>query len=393
MRDPLPTFLQTLFDQSAEFRPDAPVAPLLESVPAKWVVYLFADDTGAPFQLLCVKNLRSSLQRRLGEENELAPGRRVPYRQVVRRIWWRRVDSAIEADFAYAAAAEALFPAIHRQFIESRRPWWIEIFPDATHPRFVRTDRPQPEEGKRLFGPLVSKAAAGRVIETLEDAFDLCRYYNILIQAPHGAACAYKQMHKCPAPCDGSISVPMYRQMIHQAIDFLEHPAGVIQQHTDRMQSAAAAMQFEDAGRVKSYVQQLTELADLSLRPLEELQFLAVLRGPRMNQTKLWSLSPLEMQPLVCMLRSDEATAGEVASLLRKQRSRSGAGAGPWKQDALDRLAMLSYALMNPQPDAVLLSLTDAPAEKILQAARQVSRKRGEPEAPAADEGVVRETQ
>ena len=405
------SLLETLFDQSAEFRPDVAVAALLESVPAKWVVYLFADETGAPFQLLCVKNLRSSLQRRLGEENELAPGRRVPYRQAVRRIWWRRVDSALEADFAYAVAAEALFPAIHRQFIESRRPWWIEIFPDATHPRFVRTDRPQPEEGKRLFGPLPSQAAAGRVIETLEDAFDLCRYYQILIQAPHGAACSYKQMHKCPGPCDGSISLPMYRQMIHQAVSFLEHPAGVIQQHTARMQSAAVAMQFEAAGRVKAYVQQLTELADLSLRPLEELQFLAILRGPRVNQTKLWCLSPLEARPLACMLRNDEAAAGEVASLLRKPRSRAGAGTGPgtgpgsgsgagsgagegaWKHDAQDRLAMLSYALLNPQPDALLLPLPDASTENILQAARQVSRKRGEPEAPPTDEGVVRETQ
>lgn len=384
--------LETLFDQSAEFRPDLPIAALLESVPAKWVVYLFADEAGSPFQLLCVKNLRSSLQRRLGEENELAPGRRVPYRQVVRRIWWRRVDSALEADLAYADAAEALFPTIHRQFIESRRPWWIEIFPDATHPRFVRTDHPQPEEDKRLFGPLPSKAAAGRVIETLEDAFDLCRYYHILIQAPHGAACAYKQMHKCPAPCDGSISLPMYRQMIHQAVSFLEHPADVIQQHTARMQSAAAAMQFEAAGRVKSYIQQLTEIADLSLRPMEELEFLAILRGPRVSQTKVLWLSPLEVRPLACLSCADEVAGNDVASLAQQQRQRR-APTGPWKQDNMDRLAMLSHALLNPQPDAVLLPAAEASARNILEAARQVSRKRAEPEAPASEEGVVRESQ
>ena len=386
------TFLETLFDHSAEFRPDLPIAPLLEAVPAKWVVYLFADELGAAFQLLCVKNLRSSLQRRLGEANELAPGRRVLYRQVVRRIWWRRVDSALEADLAYAQAAEALFPAIHKQFIESRRPWWIEIFPHATHPRFVRTDRPQPEDDKRLFGPLPIKAAAGRVIETLEDAFDLCRYYNILIQAPHGAACAYKQMHKCPAPCDGSISLAMYHQMIHQAVSFLEHPADVIQQHTARMQSAAAAMQFEAAGRVKAYVQQLTEIATLSLRPMEELEFLAVLRGPRIAQTKVWWLSPLTMRPLACLTRADEAAGREIAALSRSQNPHR-ASTGPWKQDAMDRLAMLSHALLNPSADAVLLPWAEASAQNIGKAARQVSRKRGEAEASASDEGVVRETQ
>ena len=388
----MPSPLESLFDHSAEFRPDLPITPLLEAVPAKWVVYLFTDETGAAFQLLCVKNLRSSLQRRLGEANELAPGRRVPYRQVVRRIWWRRVDSGLEADLAYAQAAATLFPNIHRQFIESRRPWWIEIFPQATHPRFVRTDRPQPEEDKRLFGPLPTKAAAGRIIETLEDAFDLCRYYNILIQTPLGAACAYKQMHKCPAPCDGSISLEMYRQMIHQAVSFLDRPADVIQQHTARMQSAAAAMQFEAAGRVKAYVQQLTEIASLSLRPLEELQFLAILRGPRVTQTKVWWLSPAAMRPLACLSGADEAAAGEIISLARRQHP-SPAPLGVWNQDALDRLAMLSHALLNPQADAMLLPAAEASAQTIVRAARQVSRKRSEPETLPSDEGVVRESQ
>ena len=35
-------------------------------------------------------------------------------------------------------------------------------------------------EGKRM------KHAAQRLVETLEDLFDLCRYHHILVQAPHG---------------------------------------------------------------------------------------------------------------------------------------------------------------------------------------------------------------
>ena len=38
-----------------------------------------------------------------------------------------------------------------------------------------------------VLGPLPDKDAAGRMIETVIDCFDLCRYHHILVQAPHGA--------------------------------------------------------------------------------------------------------------------------------------------------------------------------------------------------------------
>ena len=54
------------FDHHADFDPATGLEPLLAAVPAKWVVYLFTDAADQPVQLLCVKNLRASLKRRLG---------------------------------------------------------------------------------------------------------------------------------------------------------------------------------------------------------------------------------------------------------------------------------------------------------------------------------------
>ena len=39
------------------------------------------------------------------------------------------------------------------------------------------------EPSGELLGPLEDKGDAAKLIELLEDAFDLCRYYNILQQA------------------------------------------------------------------------------------------------------------------------------------------------------------------------------------------------------------------
>ena len=100
-----------LFDRHAEFDPAGDFESFLKGVPAKWVVYLLADEAGQPVQLLCVKNLRASLKRRLGEEEaEAGPSRRVDYRGLVRFVYWRRVDSAYEADLAYLHETHGLPP-------------------------------------------------------------------------------------------------------------------------------------------------------------------------------------------------------------------------------------------------------------------------------------------
>src|SRR6202453_3323201 len=86
------------FDHRVAFDPAQDFEQFLKLVPAKWVVYLLADEHDAPVQLLCVKNLRYSLKRRLGGDEMIGPTRRVNYRDLVRHIHWRRVDSAFEAD-------------------------------------------------------------------------------------------------------------------------------------------------------------------------------------------------------------------------------------------------------------------------------------------------------
>ena len=59
----LPTFdREVLFDPAADFE------AFIKQAPAKWAVYLFADAEDRPLQLLCVKNLRYSLKRRLQGE-------------------------------------------------------------------------------------------------------------------------------------------------------------------------------------------------------------------------------------------------------------------------------------------------------------------------------------
>jgi hypothetical protein len=109
-----------LFDSHAEFDPSGDFEVFLKQVPASWVVYLLSDEADQPIQLLCVKNLRYSIKRRLGGDETIGPSRRVNYRDIVRHIHWTRVDSAFEADWIYYEFARTLFPQSYQGMVGFR---------------------------------------------------------------------------------------------------------------------------------------------------------------------------------------------------------------------------------------------------------------------------------
>ena len=83
------TPLAAVFDDVAHFDPSEEFEVFLKRVPARGVAYLLADENDQPIQLLCVRNLRSSLKRRLSGEETIGPSRRANYRDLVRHIHWR----------------------------------------------------------------------------------------------------------------------------------------------------------------------------------------------------------------------------------------------------------------------------------------------------------------
>src|SRR5256714_5933714 len=252
----VPTDLSSLFPFRADFDPAADFEPFRKLVPARWVVYLMADEGDRPVQLLCVKNLRYSLERRLHGEESIGPSKRVNYREIVRRIYYRRVDSAFEADVVYLEAARQLFPESYQGMVGFRPAWFIHVDPDAPFPRYTKTIDLLPRGGM-FVGPVEDKHSAARLIELVEDLFDLCRYYNVLVESPRGKACAYKEMGKCPSPCDGTIEFSQYRRMIEWSLSTLIDPDETIRQQTRRMQAAAADLKFEMASKIKANINSL----------------------------------------------------------------------------------------------------------------------------------------
>ena len=379
-----------LFDRHADFDPAGDFESFLKAVPAKWVVYLLADADDRPVQLLCVKNLRYSLKRRLGgDEAAVGLSRRVNYREIVRRVHWRRVDSSFEADWLYYEAARQIFPGTYQGMVGFRPAWFVHVNPDSSFPRYIKTT----DLGKPgvLLGPLEDKHAAAGLIEMVEDAFDLCRYYNILTVSPNGKACAYKEMGKCPAPCDGTVSMQQYRSLVDWSARSVVEPLPLIRDHTRRMQQAAGELRFELAAKIKALIDQLGRFGKGPLRHvamLKDFQYLSLQHGPREGAAKAFLITPGRIEEIAGLI--GEPT--KPADLLRLTLELA-AGRQTEKIDPIgaERLGIVAHHLFSARNRGVFLRL-DSIDEKSIAKGHRDLKKQAPPE-EIEGEGVVKELQ
>ncbi|HEX4053043.1 MAG TPA: hypothetical protein VHX86_02135 [Tepidisphaeraceae bacterium] len=383
-----------ILDHHLEFDPAGDFETFLRQAPAKWVVYLFADAAGQPLQLLCVKNLRASLKRRLQGDQTLCLTKRVNYREIVRQISWRRVDSAFEADWVYHDVAHRIFPDTYQAMVGFRPAWFVHVDPDAQFPRYAKTIDIAEKSGL-CFGPVEDKHAAARLIELMEDAFDLCRYYNILVQAPDGRACPYKEMGKCPAPCDGSISIEQYQRMIQWSADTLADPREMIRQQIQRMQEASAELRFETAAKIKSFIEQLSQLGKgpfRHARPLRDFAYVAIQPGPAARSAKLFLILPGLIEEIADLL-NEPARPSEILRCIFTAAEDN--ADFPLDAKGIERIGIVAHHLFSPkQSQGVfipLVALADPLGRPLIKAYKTVAGA-ARPE-ESESEGVTKELQ
>ena len=285
----IPTDVADLADESRKL--DA----VLASVPAKPAVYAMLDHTRKPILLASTANLRLGLLRRcaLPEESHV---RRTDYRQITRWVDYRRVSSTFASNLWYLRAARLLYPDRYRKMLGWKMAWGVAVDTQAEFPQLLAMPAVRDPTGQWL-GPFPDSNSARLAIHVLEDTFDLCRYYEVLRETPHGKPCAYKQMGKCPAPCDGTTTMTEYRQSVRRAVEFLagreahsgtdEIAAAVVRQtwweaQQLQMRSAAAKLDFLAAARIKSRINSAARLSGekfAHVHRLARLKFLILQPG------------------------------------------------------------------------------------------------------------------
>ena len=271
----------SMFDASLEVAPGLDDAQL-SAIPAKRGVLALVAANDQPILLLTAADLRARLRTRLSEPVEAVRRKSADLREITRKILWKLSPGHFETDLNYLELARAIWPQTYTGLLAYKPPWMVHVDAREKFPHFVRT-REVSLKGGLCLGPFESGQGADKFIQAVEDAFDLCRDYQCLRAAPHGQPCAYLQMGRCVGPCNGTTSLEEYREIVARAAAFAQgERASFAKELQSRMKEAAAKLQFEKAGVLKSRLERLEEFKAPRYRfvaPLEQFRFILVQPG------------------------------------------------------------------------------------------------------------------
>lgn len=243
--------LADLFDGSTAVKPPLDEAAL-RAIPAKRGIFLLVAADGRPILLTTAADIRSRLRFRLSApEEDDKRHKTADLREITASIHWRLTHSHFQTDWQFLEIARRIWPDSYARLLPRRMAWFVVPRVQDPAPHLAITSEPGGDE--RHFGPFAGRRSAEEFIDALADVFDLCRCISVLRKAPLGQACAYKQIGRCSAPCDGSGSMEDYRRLVAQAVEFAAGSRTAQREIlTARMRQAAEARQFERAGVLKS---------------------------------------------------------------------------------------------------------------------------------------------
>lgn len=374
------------------------------SLPARPGVVSFETADGEAALVASTGDVRAFAVKRLS-----ADGPRVDLGPVTR--WLRAVvcASSFEADGAYLEWARELAPRTYRAAVDRWRGWFLRLDADADLPVWKKTnladaadaaDGGAAEDPATLVGPINGKDPAARFGETLDDLFELCREPRLLAQRPDATACAYKEMGKCPAPCDGSEPMAAYRSRVRAAVAMCSGAdgrgiGGAIEAIGGEMKAAAQDMAFERAAELRVRGEALERLRGRPFRAvttLDRFAVLAVLPAGRAGWARLmWhgAGETLWVGDVRAGARSGVGDAERAASLLDGPRARCGK---PFdlSRPAVERIGLVCHHLFSGRRSrSTLLAVSDDVALSDLAVAlrRAAKVEADEPDAEGPGEG------
>jgi DNA polymerase-3 subunit epsilon len=275
--------------------------PPLTDLPGSPAVYQLQDHDGRHVLLATTQHLRRAVTGRLTSEAG-NPTRRADLAAVARRLRWRTVSCAFESRWWHYRLARVLHPADYRKRLGFRPAWFLWVDWQRAVPEIRVSERMWTQPGE-FVGPWGSQRTASEALQGLWDLFDLCRYPEQIRRTPRGTRCAYFDMRRCDAPCDGTAPVRPYIERCRTAwrfacpeagrpgVDDAPGPRAWMAAATTRMRQAAEEQRFEDAALLKNqiaFAQRWLSEWQQQLRTLSDFNFLIALPAARRRAWKLF---------------------------------------------------------------------------------------------------------
>ncbi len=222
-------------------------------------VYLWKDSRGNVLYVGKARNLRQRVRSYLAGDYETSPKN-------------RRLRALIADVDTIVVSSESQALLLENNLIKEYSPRFnIRLRDDKTYPSIaVTVAEPFPRivvgrrlniPGARYFGPYTDVAVLRRTLQIIRRIFTVrsCSY-DLPEEAP-SRPCLDYHIQRCKAPCVGYQSQDGYRKMIEDVLAFLEGKTVEVRARLrQRMEEAAARLEFERAAELRNAIRWLDQL-------------------------------------------------------------------------------------------------------------------------------------
>ncbi|MPZ73243.1 MAG: DEDD exonuclease domain-containing protein [Nitriliruptorales bacterium] len=216
---------------------------LADGLPSAPGVYAFRSASGEVLYVGKATDLRSRVRGYFGNDTRRSV---MSMMKETDRIDHRVCPTPVEAAVREVRLIQQHRPRFNHRSKQPERRVYVRL----TRERFPRLSivRSPPTDGSPWVGPVSSRRAAERLIAAVHDVVPLRRCTPRIGLTTRFPACALAAMGRCPAPCEGAVSVDAYGAVVASvATAFAGDVSGIGDAALARMRRLAAAGRFEEA--------------------------------------------------------------------------------------------------------------------------------------------------
>ncbi|MBI2195195.1 MAG: excinuclease ABC subunit UvrC [Planctomycetes bacterium] len=234
----------------------------IAQLPAEPGVYLMKDARNEVLYIGKAKNLRARVRSYFLADSA---GDRPFLRLLTPRV--ARIDHVVTAQ-----ESEALL--LENNLIKQFKPrfninlkddkTYVSLKIDMTHdfPRPVIVRRREKEKSVLYFGPYASASSVRSTLRYLNRLFPI-RECSDHVLSHRTRPCPLYDMGRCSAPCVGLISREAYHELVQEVILVLRgHSEELIERLNGKMTTAARALRFEEAARLRDQIRAVQHTAE-----------------------------------------------------------------------------------------------------------------------------------
>jgi DNA polymerase-3 subunit epsilon len=299
---------------------------LAEHLPHSPGVYLFRDERQRVLYVGTSRDLRTRVRSYFtSSESRSRMGEMVNLAASVTGI---ECATPLEAQVRELRLIAAHKPRYNRRSRHPEKQHWLKLTVEPW-PRLSLV-RKVAEDGADYLGPFASRRTAEKCLTALHEAFPVRQCSDRFPITPTRSPCVLAEMGRCLSPCDGSVSMDHYAEVVALVRDNLLHRADeVVDALAARMDRLARDERFEEAGVHRDRLSAFVRAASRTQR-LGALSSCTELVAARREDDQRWAVHVVRHGRLAAsgVIPSD-AHAGVWVTQLRQSAETVAAGPGP----------------------------------------------------------------